>query len=97
VLGISDEVPRNIMVGMGGSARTVSSGGPGSTSLGASEVMAILARMNLRGPTVDKVLAMAYVRSGFGWPGSRLVVSINGRPCLATVVSTPFSTRRASG
>jgi aminomethyltransferase len=46
--------------------------------------------VSLRGHTVDKMLAMAYVRSRHAWPGSRLVVSINGRPCPATVVNTPF-------
>jgi len=59
------------------------------TVLPGSEVVGHVT-VSLRAPTVDKVLAMAYVRAGFAWPGSRLVVSINGRPRLATVVHTPF-------
>jgi aminomethyltransferase len=59
------------------------------TVLPGSEVVGHVT-VSLRGHTVDKVLAMAYVRSGFAWPGSRVVVSINGRPRPATVVHTPF-------
>ena len=43
-----------------------------------------------RGYTVGKVLAMAYVKTSHSWPGSRLLVQINGRPVLATVTLTPF-------
>jgi glycine cleavage system aminomethyltransferase T len=59
------------------------------TVLPGSEVVGHVT-VSVRGHTVEKVLAMAYVRANFGWPGSRLVVSINGRPRLATVAHTPF-------
>ncbi len=43
-----------------------------------------------RGHTVGKMLAVAYVRSEFSWPGCNLLVDINGRLTLAKVTSTPF-------
>jgi aminomethyltransferase len=43
-----------------------------------------------RGHTVGKLLALAYVRASHSWPGSRLLVEINGRPVPATVTPTPF-------
>ena len=42
------------------------------------------------GHTVEKMLAVAYVRSSYAWPGSRLVVELNGRPRTATVAPMPF-------
>lgn len=43
-----------------------------------------------RGHTVGKMLAMAYVDVAHAWPGSRLLVEINGHPVPATVTPTPF-------
>jgi aminomethyltransferase len=43
-----------------------------------------------KGHTVDKMLAMAYVKSFHAWPGGRLVVAVKGRPRVATVTPTPF-------
>jgi aminomethyltransferase len=43
-----------------------------------------------RGYSVDKMLAMAYVRTDFSYPGSTLVVDIGGRSVAAKVVPTPF-------
>jgi aminomethyltransferase len=43
-----------------------------------------------RGYTVGKTLALAFVRTSHAWPGSRVVVMLNGRPVPATVASTPF-------
>jgi aminomethyltransferase len=43
-----------------------------------------------RGHTVGKVLALAYLRTSHAWPGSRVVVLINGKPVPATVTPTPF-------
>ncbi len=42
------------------------------------------------GPTVGKMLAMAYVDTAHSWPGNNLLVEINGRPVAAKVVQTPF-------
>ena len=42
------------------------------------------------GYTVNKTLALGYVRTTHAWPGSKLVVSTAGRPIAATVVQTPF-------
>jgi aminomethyltransferase len=42
------------------------------------------------GHTVGKVLALGYVQVTHSWPGARVMVVIGGRPCLATVVNTPF-------
>ena len=42
------------------------------------------------GPSVEKMLAMAYVETAHSWPGNNLVVEINGRPIPARVVQTPF-------
>lgn len=41
-------------------------------------------------PTVEQHLAMAYVDTSHAWVGSRVVVTMNGRPVTATVVPTPF-------
>ena len=46
--------------------------------------------VSVKGHTVDKMLAMAYVDTTHSWPGNRLVVQINGQPRLAHVVPTPF-------
>jgi glycine cleavage system aminomethyltransferase T len=43
-----------------------------------------------KGHTLGKMLAMAYVKTSHAWPGSRLLVAINGRPVRATVTATPF-------
>jgi aminomethyltransferase len=43
-----------------------------------------------KGHTVDKMLAMPYVKSFHAWPGGRLVVTVKGRPRVATVTPTPF-------
>jgi aminomethyltransferase len=43
-----------------------------------------------RGHTVGQMLAMAYVRTEHAWPGSNLLVDINGRLTLAKVTPTPF-------
>jgi aminomethyltransferase len=43
-----------------------------------------------RGHTVGKMLAMAYVRIEFSWPGCNLLVNINDRLTPAKVVQTPF-------
>jgi aminomethyltransferase len=46
--------------------------------------------ISTRGHTVERVLAMAYVRTTHAWPGNRLLVDINGHPTPATVTPTPF-------
>jgi aminomethyltransferase len=46
--------------------------------------------VSVKGHTVDKMLAMAYVDTAHSWPGNRLVVQINGQPRQAHVVTTPF-------
>lgn len=43
-----------------------------------------------KGHTVGKMLAMAYIRTSHSWPGSRVLVRINGRFVPATVTMTPF-------
>lgn len=42
------------------------------------------------GYSVNKTLALGYVRTTHAWPGSRLIVSAAGRPIAATVTQTPF-------
>ena len=42
------------------------------------------------GPTVGKMLAMAYVDTAHAWPGGNLIVETNGRPIPARVSPTPF-------
>lgn len=42
------------------------------------------------GPTVGKMLALAYVDVAHSWPGNNLVVEINGRHVPARVSNTPF-------
>jgi aminomethyltransferase len=42
------------------------------------------------GPSVGKMLAMAYVDTAHAWPGGNLIVEINGRPIPAKVSPTPF-------
>ncbi|MCA3763077.1 MAG: aminomethyl transferase family protein [Cutibacterium sp.] len=42
------------------------------------------------GPSVKKMLALAYVQTAHCWPGSNLIVRIGGRPVPARVVQTPF-------
>lgn len=46
--------------------------------------------VSVKGHTIDKMLAMAYVDTTHSWPGNRLVVQINGRPRLAHVATIPF-------
>jgi aminomethyltransferase len=43
-----------------------------------------------RGHSVEKMLALAYINTTHSWPGSRLLVNVEGRPVLATVTATPF-------
>lgn len=42
------------------------------------------------GPSVDKMLALAYVDTAHAWPGGNLLVEVGGRPVRAKVVQTPF-------
>jgi aminomethyltransferase len=42
------------------------------------------------GPSVGKMLALAYVDTAHAWPGGNLIVEINGRPITAKVAQTPF-------
>ena len=42
------------------------------------------------GYSVEKTLALGYVRVTHTYPGARLLVEVNGRPTLAKVVNTPF-------
>ena len=42
------------------------------------------------GPSVNKMLALAYVDTAHAWPGRNLLVQIGGRPVPAKVVPTPF-------
>ena len=42
------------------------------------------------GPSVGKMLVMAFVDTAHAWPGGNLLVNINGRPVPAKVVQTPF-------
>jgi aminomethyltransferase len=46
--------------------------------------------ISARGHSVEKLLAMAYVRTTHSWPGNRVLIDINGRPTPATVTQTPF-------
>jgi glycine cleavage system aminomethyltransferase T len=43
-----------------------------------------------KGHSVGKMLALGYVSVSHTWPGAKVMVVIGGRPCLATVVNTPF-------
>lgn len=43
-----------------------------------------------KGHSVDKMLALGYVRTTHSYPGARLLIDVDGRPRLAKVVSTPF-------
>ena len=42
------------------------------------------------GPSVGKVLAMAYVDTGHSWPGNTLIVETGGRPVPPRVAQTPY-------
>lgn len=42
------------------------------------------------GPSVGRMLAMAYVETAHSWPGNGLIVEIGGRPVPARVATTPF-------
>jgi aminomethyltransferase len=42
------------------------------------------------GPSVGKMLALAYVDTAHAWPGGNLIVEVNGRPVPAKVARTPF-------
>ena len=42
------------------------------------------------GPSVGKMLALAYVDTAHAWPGGNLIVEVNGRPVPAKVAQTPF-------
>ncbi|WP_053058012.1 glycine cleavage system aminomethyltransferase GcvT [Rubrobacter aplysinae] len=42
------------------------------------------------GPSVNKMLALAYVDTAHAWPGGNLLVEIGGRPVPAKVTQTPF-------
>ena len=42
------------------------------------------------GPSVGKMLALAYVDTAHAWPGGNLLVEVNGRPVPARVSPTPF-------
>jgi len=42
------------------------------------------------GPSVGKTLSLAYVETAHAWPGSNLLVRVNGRPVPAKVATTPF-------
>ena len=46
--------------------------------------------VSVRGHSVKKTLAMAYVRTTHTWPGAKVIVQSSGRPILATVSATPF-------
>ncbi|MEM7330888.1 MAG: aminomethyltransferase family protein [Chloroflexota bacterium] len=43
-----------------------------------------------KGHSVKKMLALAYVDVSHSWPGAKLMVSVGGRPVVATVTNTPF-------
>lgn len=43
-----------------------------------------------KGHSVGKMLALAYVNTTHAWPGSRVLVVVNGRPVPAIVTPTPF-------
>lgn len=42
------------------------------------------------GHSVGKTLALGFVRTSHAWNGSKVVVTMNGRPIVATVTATPF-------
>lgn len=42
------------------------------------------------GHSVEKTLALGFVRATHTYPGAQLLVEVNGRPALAKVVNTPF-------
>jgi aminomethyltransferase len=46
--------------------------------------------ISTRGHSLNKTLAMAYVRTSHAWPGSRVLVEVGGRQVPATVAPTPF-------
>ncbi|MCB0044748.1 MAG: aminomethyltransferase family protein [Caldilineaceae bacterium] len=46
--------------------------------------------VSVRGYSVNKTLAMAYLRTTHTWPGAKVLVASAGRPILATVTATPF-------
>lgn len=46
--------------------------------------------ISVKGHSVDKMLAMAYIDTSHSWPGNALAVTINGQSRLAHVTSTPF-------
>jgi aminomethyltransferase len=43
-----------------------------------------------KGPSVDAMLAMAYLDTAHSWPGNNVIVVVNGRPVPARVTPTPF-------
>jgi aminomethyltransferase len=43
-----------------------------------------------RGHTVGQMLALAYVKTPYAWPGCNLLVDVNGRLTRAKVTPTPF-------
>lgn len=43
-----------------------------------------------KGHTVGKMLALGHLSTTHSWPGSKVLVRVNDRPKLATVVNTPF-------
>ncbi|MBI3943317.1 MAG: glycine cleavage system aminomethyltransferase GcvT [Chloroflexi bacterium] len=43
-----------------------------------------------KGHTVGQMLALGYIQTTHSWPGSRLLVNVQGRPVLAKVAVTPF-------
>lgn len=43
-----------------------------------------------KGHSVGRMLALGYLDVSHSWPGARVMAVIGGRPCLATVVPTPF-------
>jgi aminomethyltransferase len=42
------------------------------------------------GHSVGKTLALGFVRTSHAWNGSKVVVTLGGRPIIATVTATPF-------
>ena len=42
------------------------------------------------GPSVDKMLGLAFVDVAHAWPGANLLVEVNGHPVPAKVAQTPF-------
>lgn len=43
-----------------------------------------------RGHSLDKTLALGFVRTTHTYPGAKLLVMVNDRPTVATVTATPF-------